>query len=369
MPSSKEKLAVLGTRGIPACYGGFETFAEELSLRLVNRDFDVTVFCEKKSDSTSREHLGIRLEYVPAPRLGPLTTVLYDLFCLWRARKGYRVVYMLGYGSALFCFLPRLWGSRVWLNIDGIEWARGKWNYFGKLYFRFMESIAVRVVDRIIADSKGIRDFIIRRYHKMIKPISVIAYGAPIVEIPPDITRLWNDNLVPNDYYLMVCRLEPENHVREIMEGFKASRTSKKLVIVGNHRIDTPYVRNILDNHDDRVLFLGAVYERDILTALRYHAYAYFHGHSVGGTNPSLLEALGCGNIVIAHDNVFNREVLGLIGYYFTDPTEVPSLVATIDSLSAFQRKELMDMARERIRSRYHWDSITDQYYELLKSI
>src|SRR6266571_1127158 len=145
------KISILGTRGIPAQYGGFETFAEEIAVRLVKQGVDVTVFCEAEKGEQSGEYQGVKLIYVSVPKLGSLTTILFDLICLWRARKEFDVVYMLGYGASPFCFIPRLWGRQVWINMDGVEWARSKWSWPARIWFKMMEAVAMRTPDRIIA--------------------------------------------------------------------------------------------------------------------------------------------------------------------------------------------------------------------------
>ena len=161
------RIAILGTRGIPARYGGFESFAEHLAVGLTERGFDVTVFCEKSNAPQPNLWNGIRLKYVSAPALGPLSTILYDIQCLWIARKGYDLVYMLGYGAAPFCVIPRLWSTIVWINPDGIEWARAKWNPIAKLYFRLMEWTSIHSANRVIADAEAIEATLTSRHGRL----------------------------------------------------------------------------------------------------------------------------------------------------------------------------------------------------------
>ena len=361
-----KKLAILGTRGIPARYGGFETFAEEISVRLAERGVDVTVYCAAGVGDKHSFYKGVGLVYLPSPNIGSLTTVMFDLFCLWHARKGYDIVYMLGYGTSMFCFIPRLWGTKVWINIDGVEWARAKWSGPAKAYFKIMETLAMWIPDRLIADAEGIRQFLHGR-HKHMPACNVIPYGAPVIENLQSMDMLTEWNLQPYKYYLVVCRLEPENHLVEIVEGFTASKSTFPLIVVGDHQINTAYVHRLKNVSDRRIQFIGTVYDRNKLQSLRYYCKAYFHGHSVGGTNPSLLEALGCGNIVIAHDNLFNREVAGDLEMYFRGADEIPSLVAVVENMNEGQRSDLSTKARERINSRYNWDIVTGMYQKILK--
>lgn len=365
MRDKQVHLAILGTRGIPASYGGFETFAEELALRLAERGVDVTVYCENRVGDKPEMYKGVRLTYIPSPQLGPLTTILFDLRCLWYSRKGFDVVYMLGYGTSIFCLIPRLWGTKVWINMDGIEWARAKWNLAAKIYFKVMEAIAVRIANRIIADAEGIRQFLQDR-HKHISPCNVIPYGANVIDSAPDISLLAGLNLQPKQYYLIVCRLEPENHVLEIIEGFLSSKNQCVLTVVGDDKADTAYLRQLKSVRANNVRFVGPIYD-DKLRTLRYYCRAYFHGHSVGGTNPSLLEALGCGNIVIAHDNLFNREVVGDSGLYFKTSGEIPYHINKVENLSKEQRIEISVGARRRIKERYDWNAVAAAYQKILE--
>lgn len=359
------KIAILGTCGIPARYGGFETFAEELAVRLVQAGITVTVYCEKGVEEQPDSFRGVHLVYLPVIRCGPLTTVLFDLRCLWRTRKGHDVVYLLGYGAAPFCFIPRLWGTKVWLNPDGIEWQRAKWGRVAKTYFKIMEFFSTLAPSRLIVDAQGIRDHFAAR-HRRLPPCTVIPYGAPLIKHSSVSEGLYEWNLISGQYYLVVCRLEPENHIREIIEGFIASASPYPLIIVGNHQTDTPYVQKLRRLGSDNVRFIGTVYNEK-LQSLRCHALAYFHGHSVGGTNPSLLEAMGCGNLVLAHDNPFNREVLGTSGWFFRSATEIPALVQAAETLSPAERAAIRTAVQERIQKRYNWDHIAKAYLQLIK--
>jgi len=363
--SNKMKIAILGTRGIPARYGGFETFAEKLSIGLVERGFDVTVFCESGDTSAPATLHGVNLRYVVAPAIGSLQTILYDARCLWEARNGYDVAYMLGYGAAPLCLIPRIWNTEVWINPDGLEWARTKWGWMARTYFRMMEWASVRVANRIIADAEAIAASISSR-HGELKACSVIPYGCEVIEMPPPVKPLLEWDLEPNSYYLLVCRLEPENHVREILEAFQRSHSKRQLIVLGNHLLQTRYVEQLRSMQDPRIRLIGAVYDSAKLTCLRYYCFAYLHGHSVGGTNPSLLEAMGCANLVFAHDNPFNRETLGQCGFYFRDPLE---LAQAIDHAEHEEDdiNRLREAAKSRAHTYYQWKDIIDRYATMLE--
>lgn len=359
------KIAILGTRGIPARYGGFETFAEKLAIGLSARGFEVTVFCESGESLGPNVFQGVKLRYISAPSLGPLQTILYDLRCLWAARKAYDVVYMLGYGAAPFCLIPRFWGTEVWINPDGLEWARAKWGFVARSYFRLMEWASLHSANRVIADAEAIETSLVERHGKL-TACTVIPYGCEVIETPPPVKPLSEWRLVPQNYYLVVCRLEPENHVLEILQAFQRSHSTKQLVLVGNRLAKTRYVAQLRTVQDPRIRMIGTVYDAAKLSCLRYHSFAYLHGHSVGGTNPSLLEAMGCGNLIFAHDNPFNRETLEACGFYFANALE---LSQTIDR--AEQEKGGLEQLREASRSRahknYHWDDIISKYVSLLE--
>jgi glycosyltransferase involved in cell wall biosynthesis len=359
------RLAILGARGIPAGYGGLETFAEQLSVRLVARGHEVTVFCESR-ENPSEQFKGVKLQYVPVRHLGPLSTVLYDAESLWQARSGFDVVYMLGYGSSALCWLPRVWGSQVWINMDGLEWTRAKWNALGRWYLRWAEAVAMWTPNRIIADAAAIEANFRSRYRKL-PPCDVIPYGAEIVNnaCPEQVKSFGLD---PGSYYLVACRFEPENHIKEIIEGFLDSKTQARLVLAGDDTRRSPYVQSLAKYKSERLLFTGFVHDVPTNQALRYFCRAYLHGHSVGGTNPSLLESMGCGNVVIAHDNPFNREVLGGSGLFFSTPMEVSTRIDSVDSGEADIVRIKVDVV-ERTKQFYTWDLITDYYCELLSLV
>lgn len=361
------KIAILGARGIPARYGGFETFAEELAAGLAERGHSVTVFCEQNDSSQPAIYRGVELRYCPSPAFGPFQTIFYDLNCLWCARKGYDVVYMLGYGAAPFCVIPRLWGTTVWINPDGLEWARAKWGFVARKYFRLMEWASTRTANRIIADAEAIAASLASRYGTL-RSCEVIPYGCKIIETPPPIDALRAWDLLPSEYYLVTCRLEPENHVLEILQAFQQSKSRKHLIILGNHLAQTGYVAQLAMVPDPRIRLIGTVYDRAKLACLRYYCCAYMHGHCVGGTNPSLLEAMGCSNLIFAHDNPFNRETLGSCGLFFANAAELTQMIDRAEQDSAYLA-EFKSRAVSRAREKYSWEDIISRYATLLENL
>jgi len=358
------RLGILGTRGIPARYGGFETFAEQLSTRLAARGVDVTVFCPTPVPKSDVNYRGVRLKFVRFPSLGKYSQMIWDAQCFWVARRSFDIVYMLGVGGSFAAWIPRLFGARVWVNSDGLEWKRSKFTLAQRAYLVLAEALSALFASRIVADASAIAKYLRKRYHGLIK-ISTIAYGADIPTEEPDCKLVAEWSLERDGYYLVVCRLEPENHVLEILEGFEQSKSALPLVVVGDVENPNAYVGNLLANRSARVRFVGTVYDKEKLTALRFYARAYLHGHSVGGTNPSLLEAMACSNLVIAHDNPFNREVLGDSGLFFATPSQLASTIDAIDSREV-KTQEMRMAASARIRERYLWDQIVEEYLELL---
>ncbi|WP_242360415.1 DUF1972 domain-containing protein [Anaeromyxobacter sp. SG17] len=359
------KLAILGTRGIPARYGGFETFAEELAVRLAGAGIHVTVFCPSSTAKPDHVYRDVRLRFVVSNAPKPFDQLGWDVKCLSLCRGQYDVVYMLGTGGGFMAWVPRLFGAQVWMNTDGLEWRRSKWSFVGRAYLKLAEALSVIFANRVIADSEAIARYLRDRYGRL-AVISTIAYGAPRLESIPDHSPLRRWGLVEGEYYIVVCRLEPENNLLELIEGFEASDCGRPLVILGN--IDKPnrYVRQLLAHRGEHVRFIGTVFDPGVLRALRYHAAAYLHGHSVGGTNPSLLEAMACRNIVIAHDNPFNREVLRDSGLFFSTSSDVRRHIQRIER-GGPDVKSMGTRAALIVAATYTWERVTAQYLALVR--
>lgn len=362
MEDRKLKIAILGSQGIPAKFGGFETFAEQLATRLVQRNFAVTVFCEAEGYNSLGTYKGVTLSYVKTPKITALRSIWFDTVCIIKCLRKYDIIYMLGYSVAFAFFLPFVFGEKFLVNMDGLEWKRTKWSNFAKRYLRAMEYLAFKCATKVVADAEGIAHYLIKKYGNQDKVV-MIPYGADIIKTPPDQEKLTPYGLQPKEYYLVVCRLEPENHVLEIIQGFSKTAGQRKLVIIGDYQAGTPYTESLVRNKDERVVFLGSIYDQELLTALRYHCHAYLHGHSVGGTNPSLLEAMACDNFVVAHDNVFNREVTENQGWYFTNSGEVQQLVEKLESEGP--PAQASAVFRDIMKNKYNWDLIADSYARL----
>lgn len=361
------RIAILGARGIPANYGGFETFAEQLATRLAARGYEVTVYAECGDQPVADTlYQGVRVRSRRRPRWGPASVLAYDSACLWDARRGYDLVYMLGYGAAWACWWPRVFGVPVWINVDGLEWARSKWSRAARTYLRCMEWVAARVATRLIADAEAIAQRF-RQTYPGGAPCSFIPYGADLVqagEADPSLLAAWG--VEPHRYMLVVARPEPENHILEIVRGYVQHGGEWPLVVVGDVSGNTPYQRQLKALASGQVRFVGGIYDPGQLKSLRVHAACYLHGHSVGGTNPSLLEALACGNWVIAHDNPYNREVARDAAEYFSTPEQLARSLDRVVSEGAAIQPERSRRAREIVATHYTWEGITDAYEALM---
>lgn len=353
------RVAILGSRGIPARYGGFETFVEALAPRLVERGLDVTVFCEGKGSLASFR--GVKLRHVRAWAPGPLRTLQFDANCLASACRGFDVVYMLGYGSSPFCALPRVFRRRVWINMDGLEWRRSKWNPLARVWLRTCERVAASFASRLVFDNAALRDEVIGRLDVDV-PTSVIEYGAPVYARDDEVEALRRFELESGGYSLVVCRAEPENHVLEILRAHATSGVARPLVVVANVEVGGAYVKKLRAALGANARLLGSVYDPKLLAPLRRHAFDYVHGHSVGGTNPSLLEAMGAGNVVLAHDNPFNRETLAGSALFWQDESELVERFRESENLPPKVRARFSERCVARVREHYDWERIADAY-------
>ncbi|QDV06051.1 Glycosyl transferases group 1 [Planctomycetes bacterium Poly30] len=372
-PHERPRIAFLGARGVPARYGGFETFVEEIGARLVQRGIDVTVFCEQESEEGDAlvRHRGMDLRYVRAWAPGPARTIQVDVSGLLQTMRGFDVVYLLGYGAAFAAWLPRLTGTAVWINPDGIEWQRSKWGAPAKAWLALMERIACRAATRLVIDNGALAENIGAR--AKLGPHSVLAYGAETLDerLPEDAVRALG--LTPGEYDLLVCRFEPENHVDEILRAHAQANTGRPLVAVAHTDTGTAYAKRTMERArdaagDGRVRFLGAIYDQDVLLPLRQHSALYLHGHSVGGTNPSLLEAMGAGNVVLAHDNPFNREVLGDQEVYWDGIDALTRRIGDWATRATAEIESVRERNRARIREEYSWDRLADDYAALIRA-
>lgn len=358
------KIAIVGTRGIPANYGGFETFAEEISRRLASNGMEVTVYCDA-SENQQSTYENVNLAYSSYVKSKNPLKFYYD--CINLASKSHDILLVAGTGGSPFYWLPKLRKKKIITNIDGVESRRNKWSFLKKMYLKLSEIISIKFSDVIIADSIGIKDYVLENYNVRESKVQVIEYGAPINQhFDQQVLDLYG--VKHNGYYLIVSRMEPENNVYTILEGYQKAQSDKPLIVVGNVT-DSPYAQSLLKFRSDKIKFVGGIYDKDKLAALRYSCFAYMHGHSVGGTNPSLLEALGSGNISICHDNIFNREVTGSQMFYFSTSQDVHDIIALIESSNELLLVPKKQFAINRISSYYTWDNMAEKYRRIIDAM
>ena len=377
------KIAVCGIRGVPACYGGFETFAEELGRRLVERGHEVVVYGRKHFIDYSESHYcGVELKLLPAPQHKYLETPVHTLLCLlhllWQPVD---VILVCNAANSPLLFIPRLFGKKIVINVDGIERRRAKWNLLGRLWYRLGEICSVYFAQRLVADADVIKDYYDEHFGT---DADVIRYGYRD-ELPARVKRKVKDaeirlvdeaeqslfeefGVEPGRYLLYVSRLEPENNAHVLIEAYNQlppSRQKMPLLIVGDAPYAKDYIRSLKELASENIIFAGYRFARSY-ELLQLGAYLYVQASEVGGTHPALVEAMGFGNAVIANDTPEHREVLLDTGLYydFNDSESLAeNLIALIDDrhLAANLRKKAYHLAR----GSYHWDKICNQYEEL----
>lgn len=360
------RIAILGSRGIPAHYGGFETFAEQLSTRLVERGHQVTVYCcSIYSPSNAQFYRGVRRVILPSIKIKSVEKIFYSTLSLVHVSfTRNEIILMLGVSSAFFSFIPRIFGKKVVINIDGLEWKRKKWSRVVSFFLKIGERTAGMFSNEVIADSKVIQKYYVNKYGK--SPI-FIAYGAEIKKYPAG-EILEKSYLKKDDYILYVSRLEPENNAHLLVSAFEKLKTNMNLVIVGDASYNSDYIRKLKNTSDQRIEFLGAVYGEGY-KELQSNSYVYVHGNEVGGTNPALLEAMGYGNCVLAIDVPYNREVVDDAGILYKKSIEdlrnkLQFVIDNPDVVLKYRKK-----AQQRIASEYTWEKIINEYEKLFLSI
>ncbi|GGS83115.1 glycosyl transferase [Planobispora rosea] len=360
------RIAMIGTRGVPARYGGFETAVEEIGSRLAAAGHEVRVYC-RSAEERLAIYKEMRLVHLPAVRHKVLETLSHTAVSVGHL-MGRRTDVALVFNAANAPLLPLIRAARIPVatHVDGLEWKRAKWNGLGQRYYLAAERLSVRWSDRIIADAQAIQDYYRERYGV---PSVMIPYGAPIQE-RCDEGLLRGEGYEPGGFHLVVARFEPENHVDLIVEGYARSAARLPLVVVGSAPYAEEYSRRIARtaDGDERIRLVGGVWNQDLLDAMYAGCATYLHGHSVGGTNPSLLRAMGAGAPVIAFDVVFNREVLGGSGVFFGDAETLAEAVENAEKQPDRERERGV-AGRERARHEYTWDDVAARYERLCQDL
>ena len=357
------KIAILGTRGIPNYYGGFEQFAEFFSVFLVEKGHEV--YCYNSHNHKFQETMfnGVHIlhQHDPEYKYGTFGQFIYDYNCIMDARnRDFDIILQLGYtsNSVWFFLLPKK--PIIITNMDGIEWKRSKYSRPVQQFLRFAERLAAKSSDYLVSDSIGIQNFLKKRYDK---ESTYIAYGAhPFNEPNEDILKEYE--VRKENFNMIMARFEPENNFEMVLDGVIKSADKTPILVIGNHNTKYGEVLKNKYKNQTSIRFLGAIYNLEHLNNLRYFSKLYFHGHSVGGTNPSLLEAMASQALVLAHNNDFNRGILKENSYYFSDAEEVKNLLLTIkknDNLQFIQNNF------EAIVNEFNWDKINGEYLQLFE--
>ncbi len=359
--------AIIGTRGIPARYGGFETFAEELSTRLAARGHTVTVYCRSRHPEPT--YRGVRLVYLPTIRHKYFDTLAHTFLSTLHlsAKRGQDAVLYCNAANAVFTWLPRLLGMPVALNVDGLERHRRKWNALAKAWYRLSERLATWMPSVVVTDAAAIASYYREKYRR--KSV-MIPYGA---EVGPLRTTAVLDRLglERHRYFLYVSRMEPENNALLVREAFERLDTDlvtdMKLVLVGDAPYAHDYIRRVRDTRDPRVILPGAIYG-DGYRELQSHCFAYVHATEVGGTHPALIEAMGRGALTLYLENPENSEVAGGAGVPFAPETLTAALQSTL-AMPEDEREAWRARAIQRVEQNYSWDAVTDAYETLLTGV
>lgn len=360
------RIGILGTRGIPNAYGGFEQFAEFLALGLSQKGHTVYVYNSSLHPFTGNKWNNIHIIHCKdlENKIGTAGQFFYDLNCIKDARKRkFDVLLQLGYTSN--SIWHRLWPKNCIniVNMDGLEWKRSKYSAAAQKFLKLAEKWAARYGKILIADSVGIQQYLSHTYHKQ----SVfIPYGAHVFA-SPDHKWLEEWNIKPHLYHLLIARMEPENNIEMIIKGHLAAKHPYPLILIGNYT--NAFGQYLYKKYNSaEIRFKGGLYDQKKINNIRYYSALYFHGHSVGGTNPSLIEAMGCGCNIAAHDNIFNRAVLGEDAFYFSDEDSIAAVLRNDYSSPAITSRKKENIAK--VETLYNWKTIIQQYEDVfLKAV
>ena len=367
--NKKINISIIGIRGYPYVYSGYETFVKQLSERLVYKDCNVTVYCHKGLfDNRPKEIKGIKLVYIPTIETKILSQPIHSFLSIIHACfSNTDVVLVVNSANGPFGLITKLFKVPTAINVDGLEWLRPKWKGLGSIYFKWASKMATLFYDQIINDSDEMRKVYLDLFKRDSK---VIAYGADIRKSKnPDLINKWN--LKQREYYLVIGRLIPDNNADLIINGFLKSNSRKKLVIVGDVPYKDSYASELKNIVDDRLIFTGYVKDQNILAELYHNCYVYIHGHEFGGTNPTMIKAMACGSAILALDTVFNKEMLkkGEFGLFFKK-----ELLSVTNSIEYCEKENIIiDKLRQKsvkgIIKKYDWDFVTSQYLKVFKSL
>ena len=362
------KIAILGTRGIPNNYGGFEQFAEFVSVGLLKKGHEVTVYNPYSHPYKNNEFKGVKIIRAKSPEhtIGSAANFIYDYYCLKDATKrNFDIVYEAGYATCSpFFYLLKNSKIKLITNLDGLEWKRSKWNFFTKKLMKYLEFLAVHRSHYLIADNAGIQEYYKEKYNAN---SFLVAYGANI-SLTYSEEDLQPFKVQPGNYFMLIARMEPENNIDMVLQAYKISGRTEPFLVIGKY--NTKYGRYLFNKHNTKqIKFLGSIYDKKILDSLRFYCKAYLHGHSVGGTNPSLLEAMAASAFIIANKNPFNASVLKSNALFFDTIENLCHIFCNIDEKLLLYKKTFLRNNANEISINYSWESIINQHEEIFRNI
>lgn len=363
------KVAIIGTRGYPYVYGGFETFVKELSERLVKRDVEVHVYCQRNLFKEKPEQVnGIHLHYIPTVQTKSLNQIIHSFFSIIHAAcSSADIILVVNLAAGPMGWIPKITGKKTMMNVDGLEWLRPKWKGLGSWYFKFAAKLATKFYDVIITDADAMRDVYLKEFNSK---STVIAYGAPEFR-EADQSLLKRFKLSAGGYYLIVGRLIPDNNADLIVRAFARGTSTKKLVIVGDVPYRDKYAEDLKRYENENIHFVGYVKDSNELMALYQNCFVYVHGHKYGGTNPAMLKAMSNNCAILALDTVFNREMLqdGKFGVFFEESEQ--SVIETMKKLESepILVQSLQDKVADGLTEKYNWDAVTSSYLSVMNDL
>ena len=363
------KIAIIGSRGYPYVYSGYETLIKELSERLVGRDCEVTVYCHRNLFKEKPALVnGIKLVYIPTIETKSLSQLIHSFLSMCHAVvSDVDVIFAVNAANGPYGLISKIFRKRTAINVDGLEWLRPKWNGLGAIYFKTAARLSTILFDQIINDSNEMRKVYLNLFKK---ESVVIAYGATVRK-SDDSSLIQQWLITPKEYYLVVGRMIPDNNADIIVKGFLASNSTKKMVVVGDVFYKDNYADALKALKDERLIFTGYVNDPDVLTALYHHCYVYVHGHEFGGTNPTMIKAMAYGCAILALNTVFNKEMLDndSYGIYFEKNQEAVRLLINYADQYPKEIKKLRQNSHLGITDKYNWDCITNQYLEVFRRL
>ena len=363
------KISIIGSRGYPYVYSGYETLIKELSERLVARGCEVTVYCHRNLFNKKPALVkGIKLVYVPTIESKSLSQLVHSFLSMCHAATSDAdVIFAVNAANGPFGLISKIFRKPTAINVDGLEWLRPKWKGLGAKYFKIAARLSTILFDQIINDSDEMRKVYLNLFKK---ESVVIAYGATVIK-SEELSLIKQWPITPKEYYLVVGRMIPDNNADIIVKGFLASNSSKKMVVVGDVFYRDNYADKLKALKDERLIFTGYVNDSDVLAALYHHSYMYVHGHEFGGTNPTMIKAMAYGCGILALNTVFNKEMLNndLYGIYFDKNQEAVRRQINYADQYPKEIKKLRQNSHLGITDKYNWDCITDRYLEVFKRL